>query len=140
MQLVVHELVSSLYQEMTTTKAVMIAAIRPKLYIHGSPAGSIVIHIRGPLGNLIAESDFVSIASLKTAAYAHKYYRFDVSAFLQAGKTFRVYLASTGYTFNESAYVGWCNDFDLRKYDPAYEVATPFNSPLDLEVWTRSLK
>jgi hypothetical protein len=92
-------------------------------------------------GLLIAESDEVNIQDMTTLPYFHGYIRFDVSAHLKRDVEYTVsVVAGGGYTFSESGYVGVCNDFDSRKYNTSATVTNPQYAPLDLEVWSLSLK
>lgn len=139
MKLIVSELeTGNLYQNMSPTSNQNIEAIRPHLYIQGNPAGSLKIQIQDNNGELIAESDYITIASITSAANFHGYVRFYINASLISGTTYRIKLASTGYTNVPGTFVGWCNDYDLKKYEYAYSPNTEVSKPLDMEIWTRS--
>ena len=58
-------------------------------------------------------------------------------AHLKKDQEYKIVLTSTGYTFSESAYIGWCNSFDLSSYSPSYEVKNNIYSPLRLEIWSK---
>lgn len=139
MKILVHELRDTLRQKITVgTKALMLHAIRPHIYKHGSPAGSLYLQIQDADGKKIADSAAVTLASISSVNYFHGYVRFLISVPLMAGTSYHVALKSTGYTYGGSAFVGWCNDYDLRKVDATYtNVSTRGRSaPLDMEFWT----
>jgi hypothetical protein len=54
---------------------------------------------------------------------------------LKKGQSYSLKLVGTGYSFSEPAYVGWCNGYDLGKYDSTTVPADIYQSPLDLEIW-----
>lgn len=139
MKLVVHELeADGVEQKMTATKNVILEAIRPHLYRHNFPVGSLKMQILTLDDDLVAESETIDIADIGSMAFFHGYVRFFISAYLGEGVTYKFKLVGgDGYSFDESSYCGWCNSFDLEKYPKAY---TPVNSlyyPLDLELWER---
>lgn len=138
MRLLVDELYDSLYQQVTATKNFDLTAIRPHIYKHNSPSGNLKILLQDENGKLVASSNAVPIASIATLAFAHKYIRFDISHPIKGGLIYRIALEHLGgYAFSESAYIGWCRDFDLRKYEATYTPNTGYSSALDFEAWER---
>lgn len=137
MKLAVAELKTELYQDLVATSNTDIHAVRLHLYKHNSPAGSLIVKLADTQGKVFATSDTVSISSI-TGTFFHGYVRFLVSYPIKKNTQFRVYLTSSGYTFGESAYIGWCNDFDLRKYTATYSPNQSTRAALDLEVWSKS--
>ena len=141
MKLIVQEIATSVSQKLRPYRNVQIEAIRPCIYVHNKPAGALKVTVSTTDGLLIAESSEVNISDMTTLPYFHGYVRFDVSAHLKRDVEYMVsVVAGSGYTFSESGYVGVCNDFDARKYETDTNVAHPRNAPLDLEVWSLSLK
>lgn len=145
MDLIVYEMKPQVYQALTATKDTLVKAVRPHIYRHLSPSGSIKVQIKSSDGaTLLGESEAVAISSIESGSnYFHGYVTlsFNASVWLTAGTTYRIYIVGTGgYSFNESAYVGVCTDFDLRKYTAAYSYTTDYQAPLDIEMWELSLK
>lgn len=131
---------SSLYQEFTASDNMDVVAIRPRLYKHNNPAGSLTVKIKDSNGYQVATSSSVAISDIHStfgANYAHGYYRFYVAANLVSGQTYRVYLENSGYAFAEGAYVAWCTCNDLQRVSADYSPTTGLNSPLDFEIWER---
>lgn len=135
MTLVVNELITPISQELVPTRAVNVYALRPHLYKHGSPAGSLTMTICDQSDNVLATSETIDIADLDAATYFHGYIRFLISCNLLEGVYYKFKLNSTGYSFSESAYVGWCSDYDLSKYGVSYTPASSLTCPMDIEVW-----
>jgi hypothetical protein len=139
--LVVEELMATpLKQKLTATENDVITALRPHLYIHNSPAGSLRMDIYDSADTtLLKSSETIAISTLKTLAFAHGYFRFNVSWGLVDVTQYTIRLVSTGYTFATSAYVGWVKDVgdsDYRKYAATYSGNTiGYNSAFDLEIW-----
>lgn len=138
MKLAVHELRTELSQKITTgDKPVWVEAIRPHLYKHGSPAGALYLEVRNAQGYLIATSQPVVIADIPGLPFFHGEIDFPLETSLVANATYFVTLKGTGYSFNESAFIGWCNDFDLRKMQPSYSPSNGTRAALLLEIWER---
>jgi hypothetical protein len=138
-KLCVHELTGSgLTQELIADRNVNVVAIRPHIYKHNAPAGTLKVKILDASDVEIAESDAVTITNISGQPFYHGYVRFYINAYLKRDETYKIKLVGEGgYSFNESAYVGWCNDYDSAKYDTDYVVAHAVVRPLDLEIWER---
>lgn len=143
MKLLVHELMTTLEQQVTTNhRNILIEAIRPHIYKHANPSGSLSIKLKDLNDQTIASSNTLTISTIHTtgfssATYGHGYIKFDIDAFLRKETTYKIVLEASGYTFSESAYIGWCNGFDLGKYDSTYSPNVGFSAALDLEIWER---
>ena len=139
--LIVSECKPSVYQPIKADKNMHVFAIRPHLYIHGSPAGTIKVQVQDANGYVVAESATQVITSLKALAHAHYYIRFDVKASLIKNISYRLaVVCGGGYSFSESAYVGVCLDWDRTKINMAYTPANSYQTPLDFEIWERLTK
>lgn len=148
MTLVVHELkansgAGALNQKLTVAAHPLVQEVyyaRPHILKYGSPAGSLYMELcadsAGSVGAVLATSDTVAISSISTSAHFHGYVRFTLNVELAASTPYWLGLRQTGYTFDEAAYIGWCNDYDLGKYGLDY-TAVPTTRPLDVEVYTR---
>ncbi len=123
------------------TRKLDLYAIRPHLYIHGAPAGSLKLQVTDANGSLIDQSETLAISALNSGitslGFAHGFFRFLIDTSLKASTTYGVSLVATGYTFAEAAYVGWCKDFDLRKVSADYTPNTGDHSALNMELWER---
>jgi hypothetical protein len=140
MLLYTHELITTLQQGLKAQRDVFVTAIRPHLYVAGGPAGTLQIVIRDAADTVtIASSNNVTITSINTVDFFHGYIKFDINAALKQGNEYIIRLQSSGYSLVDifSDGVGWCNDWDLRKYQPE-DSLLPFpeaSAPFDLEVW-----
>ena len=142
MTLAVQELVAGvpLAQTLVTPpKNVFVEVLRPHLVRYGSPAGTLQMLVLDSTNTQIAASNVLTISSLApTFGYAHGYWEFDVNAGLKANQSYTFKLVSGGgYSFSESAYVGWVNGCDLGKYSPTTAPPNLLQWPLDIEVWHR---
>ena len=140
MKLVVHELTGSgLFQTVTRDRRTIVEAVRPHIYRHNFPTGNLKVQILTEADDLVAESSEVPISSIGTEDFFHGNVRFLLNAYLNKNTNYKIKLVGTGgYSFNESAYIGWCVGFDLGRYPETYEPASLLNKPLDLEIWSRS--
>ena len=139
MKLVVHDLkAEGLFQVVRRNRRTIVEAVRPHIYRHGFPAGSLKVQILKEDDTLVAESDSVLISSIETENYFHGNVRFLISAYLDKNTNYKIKLTSSGYTYSESAFIGWCVGFDLRRYPETYSIDNLLKKPLDLEIWSRS--
>ena len=136
MELIVFELrANAVFQQMTPLKNQLIYAVRPHLIKYGSPTGTLALQILDTNGKVEAQSASMNISQIP-GNYWHGYQEFQINAAVLANNDFRVALVGGGgYTFSETAYIGWCSGFDLGKYPGTYGNAKGSNSPLDLEIW-----
>lgn len=138
MKLVVFELLdsSTLEQSMRATRNVNVRAIRPHIYRHNFPSGTLRIQIFNSDDEMVAESETIEIEDIALDDFFHGYVRFYVDAFLKKGEEYRfVLVGDDGYSFSESAYCGWVSGYDLAKYSPVTPPDTNLKSILDLEIW-----
>lgn len=137
MRLLAHELHTKLTQRITTgPKPIQVTALRPHLLRYLAPTGSLQMQIEDDTGSILQVSETIAIASLPAGNYFHGYVRFLINCALRANTTYRVsLLALSGYSFSESAWVGWCNDYDLRKVQANYSPNIGWSAALDLELW-----
>lgn len=132
MKLVVHELKTVLSQKINLDRNHFLEAVRPHLYRHSWPAGSLSMQILES-GLVLVESEPVAISAIGTAEFFHGHVRFLMNAGLKRGVEYEMRLLADGYSFGEEAYIGWCNRFD--EVDLHYAQA-----PLDLELFERTAK
>jgi hypothetical protein len=142
MKLVVQELsTGGIDQIVTPEKNTIVEAIRPHLYRHNFPTGSLKLQIIDATSTVIAESETINISIIALADFFHGYVRFFVNAYLEKDQPYTIRLLGIGgYVFDESAYCGWCNGFDLEKYPMDAVPANTFRYPFDLEIWERTVK
>lgn len=136
MLLVAHELYASgLKQKINVLENTNCISVRPHLYKHLSSVGSLKLQLLDVDQKIIDESSSLVISTISSANYFHGYVRFDCNFRLKANQTYWIKLLGIGYTFSESAYIGWCNDYDLRKVDANYSRNQGYFAALDMEIW-----
>lgn len=139
MKLIVEDLKGQYLEQkiLVGTRPINIVALRPHIYKHLNPAGSLKLQLRDASGTLLKESDAVTIQSITDASgdYFHGYVKFTLEAGLLPETTYRLRLSTTGYSHSESAYIGWCRDFDLQKYDADFTPESGVSSALGVEIW-----
>lgn len=136
------DLVTTLSQKLTATRNVIVTALRPHIYIQNNPPGDLRLSIYDAADAvLLKSSEQISIASIKSQAeitenFFHGYIRFNIDwgVSIDTEVTFRLE-GLNGYVNTETDFIGWCKDFDLRKYNATYTPNDGFNSAFDLEVW-----
>lgn len=140
--LIIDDLDTTLTQKLTTTELVLVAAIRPHIYLEGNPPGSLRVDIYDSSDTtLLKSSEEITIASIKSQAgitenYFHGYIRFLIDWGLAKDTEYSIRLEGvSGYSATATDYVAWCRDFDLRKYTATYSPNEGFNSAFDMEVW-----
>lgn len=141
MYLIVQEIgkwIASPYQLGTVgTDDIQLHAIRPRLFRYGSPTGTLQIQILDVnLRFIQASSETITISTIGSNTYWHGWQRFNISTQLKANTTYAFQIISGGgYSFSESAWVGWANDFDMRRVTPTYTPRSDAQDPRDAEVW-----
>lgn len=136
MILQVHELQTELKQKFRATANIDLYAIRLHLYRHLLPAGNLFLELRTAAGILIKTSEVIAISAIPhTENYYHGYIRFLLSYPLRKDLEYYVALKSTGYSYSGSAFIGWVNDFDLKRVDSAYAPNAGISAPLGFELW-----
>jgi hypothetical protein len=142
MKLIVHELeAAGVSQVLTPAKNIIVEAVRPHLYRHLNPSGNLKVEIYDGV-TLVATSEEIDISDIASGSnYFHGYVRFYINAYLEADTAYTFKLVGgDGYTFDNAAYIGWCNDFDLIKYETETPETVALNRPLDIEIWERRVR
>ena len=138
MKIIEHELFNTLSQEFTATKNHDIVAVRPKIYVHNSPAGSLKVQRQDQNGLVIDESNSVAINTISTEPFFHGYVRFDMLTPVKEGEIFKLALVGDGgYSFSQGSFIGWLTDWDLRKYTATYFNPIGVRAPFDVEFWEK---
>ena len=148
MKVVVEELSGTLSQTFSTKNRLQVKSIRPYIYKHRSPAGTLTIEIEQN-STTIATSTGVTSADIETNTastsinFYHGYYRFDFTDQFHIEKgNFTVKLTSSGYTFGESAYFGWVKPHENISIPIDYDQTGKGDesNPFGIEIWTRKGK
>ncbi len=136
--LILSECMPTVFQEITMTKSMFVAHIVPRLFVYGSPAGTVKVQLQDANGRVIRESNTVTITDVKTLAYGNKYVRFDIAANLINEQIYRVAIVcGGGYSFSESAYVAVNLDWDKPKRPATYINNSGANAALDFDLYER---
>jgi len=141
-KLIIHELTGSgITQSLIPDSEVILAAVRPHIYRHNWPTGSIKIQVLDESDVLLAESEVVDIADIGTQNFFHGYVQFNTNVGLRKDTLYKFKVVGlNGYSFSEASYCGVCNDFDLRKYPASYDLSEGLRAPLDIELWSKSTR
>jgi len=142
--LTIHELgneEAEFEQVLTLEKDILINAIRPYIYKHNSPAGT----IRMAIWKNAAEIAYGELTStemenldddLANFDFAHGHMRFDLNRFVRLRKgEYTIKMSSTGYTFSESAYFGWVKAHEDIRYSINGVSQNAFENPYTVELW-----
>lgn len=138
MKLLVRELINELAQPITATENADIVAVRPHLFIVNNPAGNLKVQLQDSGGFVIDESNTVDISTISSAVAFHGGYKFDLVSPVLKDESYRLALIpGGGYTFSHTSYVGWVNDYDLRRYSATYSPSSGDKAPLNYEFWKK---
>jgi len=139
MYLIVEELLTSLEQTVVVSERTEIESIRPYIYLHGAPAGSLKLSIIS--GSTTLSSKTMTVAALISAAaitqtYAHGFVRFqlDDTVFIPAG-TYIVKLEGVGYTFG-ATWAGWVKEYENLTNTPTTTITNDLDQPLSMQIWS----
>lgn len=112
----------------TGSKEIAMTHVRPYLYKHGSPAGTVKVQILDSSQVLIKETSTLTITDISTATYFHGFVRFELEMGLARETSYYCKLVTSGYSFAEANHLGWCRDYDLRVVDASYTPSDGLNS------------
>jgi hypothetical protein len=142
MRLYLEELETELSQRVKADKITQVTYIRPHLYLHNIPSGSVKLQIWDSSGSTqIAQSDTIQFSNITTSNEYHGYVRFSINALLNKDTYYLMKIVSSGgYTFDESAYCAVCRDLGFKKYEYSVPATAVKNVPLDLEIYSKSSK
>ena len=131
-------------QEMTCNENSFLSAVRIHVYRHRFPTGSVKMQILDTNKRLMGESETLAISSLDVDTgttgldFFHGIVNFDFNLPIKSGVNFFLRMVGTaGYSFSETAYIGWVNGFDLRKLDADYTPNDNEKAALLWEPWVR---
>lgn len=140
MKIIVDELKTTLSQSFSVYKREHLGAIRPFLYKHLSPSGTFtfsIIQNATTLGSKnFTSADIEALDGVTALNYYHGAFRvlFDNPIVLNPG-TVEIKLSHSGYTFSESAYLGWIREHE-RTVNQFTDTGNDFQNPLAVELWT----
>jgi hypothetical protein len=137
MQLIVHELLSTLEQTVTCHRDTVCKHIRPYLYKHLNASGSVKVQVLDANGQLCAESNSINIVDISASNYYHGFIRFDIDFMLKKNFNYIIRLVGTGYSFTESNYIGWVANHENKVYSEDYVLSNGAGSSLTLQVWEK---
>lgn len=140
MKINVNELTSEISQVFSITRRHSLHTIGPYLYKHLSPSGTFTFSIIQNATTLGSKSftsaDIETIDGVTASNYFHGAYRltFANPIILNPGQV-TVKLTSSGYTFSESAYIGWIREHE-RTVNAFTDTGNDWQNPLAVEFWT----
>lgn len=114
---------------------VQLHAVRPHILRYGNPLGNVRMRLLDTNLKSIEVSPSVEINMIGSLAYWHGYVRFYLTSMLKGNTNYYFQMETTGYTYSSTDWIGWVNDYDLRKFALGYTPTSDLYAPLDLEIW-----
>jgi len=141
--LLIDELRTSLEQDFSVTSRNEVAAIRPRLYFQNDPTGTFTISIYEGVTLLGSSSLTMTEILANTGWSAGQYhygrirFSFDLPVILQHGVSYTIKLTSSGYTFSEASYLGWCKSWDnlINTFVDEATITDDLERAFDYELW-----
>jgi len=139
--LVLEPLVTTLEQgfNLKLSRRYQVGCLKIYLYMHNAPTGTFIVNLKRG-ASLVVSKSFTS-ADIKTAMnttdnYAHVFYPiiFSGNIMLEKG-SYDIELTSTGYTYNDNAYLGWCKEYDVYNQFES-EPINPYDFPYGFRILT----
>ncbi len=130
--LLVYPLRSTREQTVIVTKNINVKTIRLNLYKHLQPSGNLVLSIKN--GSTTIATSTLAINALDSADYSHGFYSFDIDIKLTP-KEYTLELSSTGYTFNDNAYIGWIKEHENNTNNFTTSIDNYYNNPFSYQIW-----
>lgn len=145
--LLVQRLETELTQELRykLSHRCQIGAFIPCLYMHNAPSGTFTFELLNSDDEVIMSQDFDSAdikASLSTASnYAHVFYPIIPTNPIQIEYgNYTIKLSATGYSPNDSSYLGWIQQFEdiqnVMDYVPENDTENPL--AIRIKEWSES--
>lgn len=145
MEKAVHELITTLDQQITFDEITHIERIRPWLVLYDNPTGSVKLSIMDSSATTTYAYKTQSVADMISAGdatvatqYNHGLisFIFDSVVHLQPGDYIVRLEASTGYTFASSKFIGWVSDSDDPIGELGYTSTGGLTTPLTMEIYS----
>lgn len=139
MKILVEELKTTLTHTATAVRRMSIQALRPYIYKHLSPSGSFTLSLKqggSTLGSAtFTSADIEAIDGVTALNYFHGAYKVEFTdpVIVNRGE-FEIELSHSGYTFAESAYLGWIREHE-RIINPFTSTGNDAENPLAVEIW-----
>jgi len=139
--IVVDELKTTLSQELTVLKRIDVESIRLKLYFHNDPPGTFTVKLKEGATELSSKS--ITLAEIKSSAswldneyhWGMILFNLDNNVPVQKDVTYTIELSASGYSFNESSYVGWIKEHEDETNTFTKTTGTDFNNPFSYQLW-----
>jgi len=135
----VEELDTTLSQSFTLTNGMSLTAVRPYIYKHLNPSGSLLLEVKSGATVLTSKTILISEIITNVASnYFHGFYTFtlDNEIFLTPGTYTIDITGSGGYTFSELAFIGWVRDYNDLIYSVDNDTTSKdIQKPLTFQLW-----
>ena len=131
--LLLHELREgeTLTQTFTTNERIAMAGIRLYLYKHLSPVGNFTLTIKYNTTELASATVTSAImeandSNITATNYYHGFIRFDLDSnvILDENIIYTLELSGSGYTYSDSAFIGWVKEFEYPTNTTSIDVST----------------
>lgn len=139
--LVVEQLETTLSQEFTVTsnRRAQLYAIRPYLYMHNTPLGTFSLELKRGSDVLTTKtftcSDIQSdLSTANDYAHIYKALLLDSPVMIEKG-TYTLELSASGYSFSESAYLGWIREYENQFYTVSGNYNNSFELPFSFQLF-----
>jgi hypothetical protein len=144
-KLLVEELKTSLSEGfiLSNTQRYQIAAILPHLYIHNEPSGNFTFTLKKGANTIFSKT--FNVTQIKSTIenaldFSHLWLPIipDLPTQVESGE-YLFELTASGYTFNESAYIGWCRNFEEMSFKGDFGQFNSDENNLQLRLKTKEI-
>ena len=137
--LVIDELRTTLEQDFEILERMQITTIRPVLYIHSAPAGSVIIKIKSG-STVLSEatmliSDIISEGSLSDYSWGSFSFTLNEEIVLHPETTYTIELSGSGYSYSDSSYIGMVKPHENEINELQDSTANPLENAFGFELW-----
>ena len=137
--LVIDELRTTLEQDFQVANRIQINTVRPMLYIHNAPAGSVTVTLKK--GSTILSSatlsiaNIISMASLSNFTWGTFSFYLDEDVVLHPDTDYTLELSSSGYSYSESSYIGMVKPHENPKNTFEDTAINSYENAFGFELW-----
>jgi len=116
-----------------------VQAVRPYLYLHNDPTGSIKVAIKYD-GQKIASktltvAEILNLAELPAGQYHYGFFTFDIEAVLNIKTEYQIEVSGVGYGYDPNSYFGWIKPHENLINTFSESVLYDDQNPFGFQLW-----
>jgi hypothetical protein len=129
-----------LAQNFEVTDRLQLVAIRPWLYLHNDPVGSIKVSLKFGAETIASKTltvaEILTLANLPAGRYHHGFFTFDLEAVLNIKTTYQITVeGADGYAYDPDKYFAWIKPHENLVNTFNENVLFDDQNPFGYQIW-----